>query len=214
MNEARVSPDAFDIAPLTGALGAEVSGIDLARPLGHDVAAEVRRALDQHLVLFFRDQRLTPLQLRAFVSGFGPLFLHPEVEGVAEAPEVIELRKEPDGDRLFGGEGWHGDLTWLNPAGYVSALHGIEVPEVGGDTCFANLILAFECLSAGMKDLLRGMRAVHAYPLARPYSGRYEPQLRVRGNGALAAVHPVVAIRRPAGKGSISTRCSSSTSRA
>lgn len=172
--------DGLLLEPVTGTLGAEVSGVDLSRPLDARVRAQLLHALDRYFVLFFRDQHLTPLQLRALVGVFGPAFRHPTVQGFAEVPEVIELRKEPGG-RLFAGEGWHADVTWQDPAGYVSVLHGIEVPSVGNDTCFANLAVAFESLSAGMQDLLRPLRAVHTF------------HVRVPGEEANRfAVHPVV----------------------
>src|SRR5437868_15228714 len=113
------------VSPITGVLGAEVSGVDLSGPISAESMAGIRSALDKHFVLFFRDQRLTPTQLQAFTSAFGPMFHHPvQKSPFKEAPEVLELRKEPGG-KLFGGEYWHSDVTWLDPAGYVSVLHGI-----------------------------------------------------------------------------------------
>jgi taurine dioxygenase len=169
------------LEPVTGTLGAEVSGADLSRP----PVAQLREALDRHLVLFFRDQSLDPLQLKALVASFGTPFLHPTVRGFAEAPEVLELRKEP-GAPLFGGEGWHADVTWQQPAGYATVLHGVEIPGVGNDTCFANLCVAFEALSPGMRDLLRGLRAVHRFHKLVPGESRHRE-----------AIHPVVR-RHPA----------------
>lgn len=153
----------LQLSPITGILGADVSGVDLAQPLSSDCADAVRSALDQHLVLFFREQNLTPAQLKEFVAAFGPVFTHPTTRGpFSNAPEVLELRREPGG-ALFGGDDWHSDVSWQSPVGYVSVLHGIEVPSVGNDTCFANLIAAFYSLSEGMQAMLRGMRAVHTF---------------------------------------------------
>jgi len=169
------------VEPVTGVLGAEVSGVDLSVPPSPGTWRELQQALDRHLVLFFRDQRLTPAQLRILVGRFGLPFLHPTAKGpFVDVPEVLELRKEPGG-KLFGGEYWHSDVTWQKPGGYVSVLHGIDVPSVGNDTCFASLIAAFESLSDGLKATLRGLRAVHRFHLTVP--GEREPR---------SAVYPVV----------------------
>jgi taurine dioxygenase len=174
------------ISPVTGTVGAEVQGIDLSRPLDAATDAELRSALDRHLVLFFRAQNLTPLQLKAFVGTFGPIFHHPRVKGLPEAPEVLELRKEPGG-ALFAGEDWHADVTWQDPCGYVSVLHGLEIPSAGGDTCFASLSAAFDSLSEGMQAMLRKLRAVHTYKMQKE-PGVFEDR---------TAIHPVVR-RHPA----------------
>ena len=96
-------------------------------------------------------------------------------------PQVLELRKEPDGVRLFGGEGWHADVTFLDPCGSITALYASVVPPVGGDTLFASSIAAFEALSPAMQDLVRSLRAVHSY------DGPGRPDRK-----GLTAIHPVV----------------------
>lgn len=174
------------VRPVTGVIGAEVEGVDLARPLPPATFDALRAALDRHLVLFFRGQALDPLQLRALVGRFGPVFRHPTARGpFADAPEVLELRREPGGG-LFGGEHWHSDVSWQAQVGTVSVLHGVEIPSVGNDTCFANLCVAFEALSAGMQAMLRGLRAVHRFHLT--VAGESAPR---------RAIHPVVR-RHPA----------------
>lgn len=151
------------ISPLTGALGAVVEGVDLAAA---DAAAldAVKAALDRHLALYLPDQSLDRHQLARIGRHFGPPFLHPLVKnGFDDQPEVLELLREPDDRTMFGGHSWHADVTWLKPAGYVSILHAIEVPEIGGDTGFASAIAAFDALSDGLKALLRRLDAIHAY---------------------------------------------------
>ena len=91
------------------------------------------------------------------------------------------MLKEPEGKRLFGGSDWHADVTFRDPAGYVSALHAKQVPPVGGDTLFANTIAAFSALSSGMQDMLRTLKAVHSY------SGPDAPD-----HPTETAIHPVV----------------------
>lgn len=170
-----------EIRQLTGALGAELTNVDLSRPLDAESTALIERALDEHLVLFFRRQHLSPSRLRELVASFGPVFVHPiEVSPFAEAPGVLELRKEPGG-KLFGGSNWHSDVTWQEPVGHVSVLHGLEIPSFGNDTVFASLMVAFEALSIGMQSMLRQLRAVHAFHLL--VAGEKEHQ---------SAIHPVV----------------------
>jgi len=179
---AAIRAERVEIRPITGALGAQIVGVDLSHPLTTEHADAVRRALDEHLVLFFRGQSLTPASLRAFVATFGPMFLHPTEKGpFADVPEVLQLRKEAGSKMLFGGAHWHSDVTWQNPVGYVSVLHGVEVPSVGNDTSFASLSVAFDALSEGMKSLLRGLRAVHTFHIMVPGEKVFRH-----------AVHPVV----------------------
>lgn len=169
------------IEPITGVLGARLTGLNLAA-INYDEFATLKAALDEHLVLYVPDQDLDRHQLAALGLRFGPPFLHPIVNnGFDDEPAVLELLRKPDDKAMFGGESWHGDVTWMNPVGHVSILHGIEVPPVGGDTGFASTIAAFNTLSDGLKDMLRGLRAVHAYHW---YERREDP--------AYSATHPVV----------------------
>ncbi|MEM7058349.1 MAG: TauD/TfdA family dioxygenase [Pseudomonadota bacterium] len=176
---------AIKIAPVTGALGAVVIGVDLATD---GTAVEtLKTALDQHLVLYVPDQNLDRFQLAALGRAFGPPFLHPLVNnGFDDCPEVLELRREPEDTIMFGGASWHADVSWLPKVGYASILHGKEVPPVGGDTAFASTISAFETLSPGLQDTLRGLSAIHAYHWSE---GIEDPDWRV--------THPVVR-RHPA----------------
>lgn len=169
------------IEPITGVLGARLTGLNLAA-INYDEFATLKAALDEHLVLYVPDQDLDRHQLAALGLRFGPPFLHPIVNnGFDDEPAVLELLRKPDDKAMFGGESWHGDVMWMNPVGHVSILHGIEVPPVGGDTGFASTIAAFNTLSDGLKDMLRGLRAVHAYHW---YERREDP--------AYSATHPVV----------------------
>ena len=172
------------VEPMTLHLGAVLRGITLGGSPGAEALAVIKTALARHLVLVFEDQDLAPAALRDFTAHFGPLFHHHDDEGVIRAegvPEVLEMRKEPDGERLFGGSDWHADVTFRKPAGYLSVLHALIIPTVGGDTGFASTIAAFAALSPGMQDLLRGLEAVHSY------DGPGRPD-----HPTETAVHPVV----------------------
>jgi taurine dioxygenase len=152
---------------ISGALGAEISGVDLARSnLDDEVIGEIRHALVDHQVIFFRDQHLTPDQHLAFGRRFGELQVHDFVEGMEDNQEILEVRKEEYETRNFGG-GWHTDVSYLDRPALGSVLYAHEVPAVGGDTMFANQYLAYETLSEGMKEMLGKMTAVHS--ARRPY---------------------------------------------
>jgi len=153
------------VQPITPHLGAWASGVSIGADQDH-AARELQKVLDDHLVVAVADQSVSPVELREFTRQLGPLFIHHADEGVLhceDAPEVLRMLKEPDGDRLFGGGDWHADVTFRNPAGYASVLHAIELPPVGGDTCFSSTIAAFAALSDGMKETLRSLNAVHSY---------------------------------------------------
>src|SRR4051812_37015849 len=122
----------MEIAPIAGALGAEISGVDLAAELDAATVAAIRRALLDHLVVFFRGQALTPGQLVAFAARFGPLSRSPFVAGLADYPEVIEVAKREHERVNFGGV-WHSDTTYLAEPPMGSLLLAREVPKAGGD---------------------------------------------------------------------------------
>ena len=183
MSIAKTKPSTTPVL-FTPHIGVEVSNIDLGTLQIDDVFPSICELLDHHLVVVIRNQSLDAHQLRDFVARFGPLFRHHADVGVLFAdgvPEVLEMRKEPDGQRLFGGSDWHADVTFRKPSGYVSALHAKILPPVGGDTGFASAIAACGALSDGMKALLDSLQAVHSY------DGPGRPE-----HAAETAVHPVI----------------------
>lgn len=148
------------IEPITGTVGAEISGMDLSQPLGPQEKGAVRAALADHGVVFFRGQRLTVQQQKDFAQAFGPLFVHPSFR-TAQDPEVVEVRREPGDTRLVGEE-WHADTTMMPAPPMGAVLYAVEVPPYGGDTLFANQAAAWDALSASMKAMLRPLRAIHS----------------------------------------------------
>ena len=153
----------YKLTQITGSLGAILNGIKLNN-LDRNDQEILRKALDKLLVVKIPNQKLDRFQLSELASNFGPHFLHPIVpNGFKDCPEVLELLRKPEDVNMFGGASWHADITWLKPNGYLSFLHAIEVPIVGGDTSFSSTISAFERLSIGLQNLLRGMSAIHAY---------------------------------------------------
>jgi taurine dioxygenase len=151
---------------ISGALGAEISDVDLSQKLDDEVIGEIREALVDNCVIFFRNQNLTPEQHLAFGRRFGELQIHEFVAGMAENAEILEVRKDADETRNFGG-GWHTDVSYLERPSLGSVLYAREVPAYGGDTLFASQYLAYETLSDGMKAMLDGMTALHS--ARRPY---------------------------------------------
>lgn len=152
-----------------GALGAEISGVDLSQELPDATIAAIRQALLDHQVIFFRDQALTPDRQVAFGARFGPLNIHPYVAGMAGHPEVMEVVKEPEDRANFGG-GWHSDMSFLERPAIGSILYAVETPDFGGDTLFASQAAAFEALSPGLQKTLEGLNAIHS--AAREYSSQ------------------------------------------
>lgn len=159
----------IDVQPLGGALGAEIFGVDLSQPLDDDTFAEIHRAFLDHLVIFFRDQDITPEQQIDFGRRFGEFHIHPFVSGTLDGhSEIIVVQKKPQ-DRLNFGGAWHSDVTFEKAPPLGSILYALDVPDYGGDTLFANMYLAYDMLSDAMKDLLDGLYAVHS---ARPIYGK------------------------------------------
>ena len=185
------------LAPLAPALGAEISGVDLSRPLDDATAAAIRRALLDRQVLFFRDQALTPARQVAFAATFGPVGTYPFAAPIAEHPQVIAIVKEPHQTANFGGL-WHSDTPYLERPSAGSVLYALEVPETGGDTIWASTARAWETLSEGLRATLLPLRAVHsaaknkARLRADPLKGGPVRGLAEDTMEAMEAIHPVV----------------------
>ncbi len=184
----------MDIRKVAGALGAEIHGIDLSRPLGGDLVRAIRQALLDHLVIFFRDQDLDPARFRQFAACFGTPVEYPFVRGLEGFPDIIQVLKREDERSNFGGI-WHADTTYLDEPPMGSLLLARELPPYGGDTLFANQYLAFEALSPGLQQTLAGLRAVSTSAKADVSKTRED---RVKDSGAghakqdYAAEHPAV----------------------
>ena len=184
--------DQFEVAPIAGALGAEIRGADLSRALDGAAAARIRRALLDHLVIFFPQQELTPAGLLAFARRLGEPLAYPQLQGLAEEPLVTAVTKLEHERVAFGGV-WHTDTSYLPRPPMASLLYAVELPPYGGDTLFANQYLAYEGLSPGLRSTLAGLRAV--YTSTKPAVARTrEERLRERGvqAKALTSEHPVV----------------------
>jgi alpha-ketoglutarate-dependent taurine dioxygenase len=154
----------------------------------------LRRALLDHLVLFFRDQDLTPRALLAAARQFGTPVEYPFVQGIEGYPEVIEVAKLENETVNFGGI-WHSDTTYLESPPMGSLLLAREVPAAGGDTLFANMYLAFETLSEGMRAMLDRLTAISSSAKAdasRTREDRIRSAPKDGGRRLLEAEHPVL----------------------
>jgi taurine dioxygenase len=177
---------------IAGALGAEITGIDLSRPLAKGELAELRGLWLEHLVLFFRGQDLDPGQFMAFAGQLGEPVEYPLVKGIAGFPKIIEVKKLEHERVAFGGI-WHTDTAYLERPPMASMLLAREVPPAGGDTLFANMYAAFDSLSEGMKNLLSNLKGVNTSMKADASKTR-EDRIKSDGSGKsdFVAEHPVV----------------------
>jgi alpha-ketoglutarate-dependent taurine dioxygenase len=184
----------LEIRPLSSALGAEIFGVDLAATLDDETVRALRRALLEHVVIFFRDQELTPHGLLALAERFGEVVEYPLIKGLPECPLVLPVIKEPEDRSNFGGV-WHSDTAYLERPAMASLLYALETPLAGGDTMFANMYLAYETLSEGMRRLLDGLNAVNVAGKAVALQTRQDMYSK-RGTAAdveaVSAIHPVV----------------------
>ena len=186
----------LDVKPLAGGLGAEILGVDLRTDLPAEAWRTIDAAFAEHGVIFFREQDLTPEQHIAFAGHFGPINVNRFFTPVPGHPQIAEVRKEPHHRKNIG-EVWHTDHSYDEIPALGSVLLAREVPEVGGDTMFANMYLAYETLSDGYKRMLEGLRAVHSSRhIFGPNAAYHGNDLKDRlANASLAvqdAVHPVV----------------------
>jgi taurine dioxygenase len=185
---------ALDVRPIAGALGAEIYGIDLASELDSGTVAAIRRALLDHLVIFFRDQELPPDRFLGFARHLGVPVEYPLVKGIEGYPEIIRVAKLEHETVNFGGI-WHSDTTYLETPPMGTMLVAREVPPVGGDTLFANMYLAYETLSDGMKRLLDGLKGVSTSIKAdatRTREDRIKSDPTTQSRQEFIAEHPVV----------------------
>ena len=189
-----MSKDRLEIRPISGALGAEVYGIDLVQSLNSADVKNIRKALLDHLVIFFRNQFITPSQQLSFAKYFGELVEYPLVKGLDGFPEIVPVVKLPDETINFGGL-WHSDTTYLETPPLGGILVAKELPPYGGDTLFSNMYLAYESLSKGMRNLLNDLTAINSSAKSRVTETRRDrmnSSSKGSRNSELKAEHPVI----------------------
>ncbi len=141
---------------IAGALGAEITGVDLSADLDADTVSFIRAAFLEHLVIFLRGQSLTPQRQLAFAQRLGEPMAYPQLKGLPDCPLITPVVKLAHERTNFGGV-WHSDTAYLERPPMGSMLYAIEVPDHGGDTLFANMYSAYDALSEGMRRMLERM---------------------------------------------------------
>ena len=151
----------LNIKPLSGCIGAEIHGIDLTKPITHELYIQLRECLVEYEVIFFRDQAITPAQQHALASMFGPLQSHPAYQTVEGFPEISIL--ESTADKPTKIECWHSDMTFRQHPPLATVLRAQVVPDKGGDTLWASMTAAYRGLSKSMQDFLSTLTSVHDF---------------------------------------------------
>jgi taurine dioxygenase len=197
----------IDVRQVSINVGAEIHGIDLRQPLDERTTRDIRTALTDHGVIFFRDQDITPAQHLDFATKFGEPDIDPTASlgQVPGHPEICEVRKEPEESRNIGGN-WHTDHCFDRYPPLGSVLLARELPPFGGDTMFASMYAAYDALSDGLKKTLNGLRAVQAktrafaaLPKDRAVSAAEKADIDARF-AAREALHPVTPVHPESGK--------------
>jgi taurine dioxygenase len=196
-----MSYTAFELKPISGALGAEVFGLDLSQALGSNELGEIRAAFSEYVVLLFRDQDLSLSSHRAFAENFGALIPHPYVQGLEADPDIFEIVREP-GENYSWDNFYHSDLMFLQNPPKASALYASEVPPYGADTEFCNMYLAYEALSERMQELACSLVGINESGDPSHWSATYEGMHELR-NEATSAAHPVVRVNPDTGRKSL-----------
>jgi taurine dioxygenase len=204
-NETTQTTSRLQVSPVTGTIGAEIAGVDVAHELDAETVAGIRRALLEHKVVFFRDQTLDYEAQVAFARRFGKLTLgHPTIQSPPDQPfleEVDSAKGAPAAD-------WHTDVTFLDQPVSFTFLRGVTIPDVGGDTVWANTVNAYESLSPELRDLADTLRIVHTnvHPDTRIDGGRAESHpewaesAKQFASTIYRAEHPAVRVHPETGK--------------
>jgi taurine dioxygenase len=189
-----MTTNGFEVRPLSGSVGAEILGIDLAAEPGANVIGEIRQTWLKHGVIFFRDQDLPPAKFLSFAKRFGAVVEYPFIKGIEGFPEIIPVIKLAHETKNFGGI-WHTDTAYLDTPPMATMLVAREVPPYGGDTLFANMYLAYETLSDGMKRMLDGLIAINHSAKAdvtRTREDRIRDGAKAEAKKEFISEHPVV----------------------
>ena len=198
----------IEVNPLGGALGAEISGIDLNEVISEEQLTEVRQVFGQYAVIFFRNQNLTPENEIRFAKRWGEINTNRFFSSVEGYPQIALVVKEPDQKNNIGGS-WHTDHSYDIAPALGSMLFAHEVPISGGDTVFASMYKAYETLSDGLKSTLSNLRArhssVHVFGAARAANGNDDTVGRIKNPEAATqeAIHPVVISHPETGRRSL-----------
>jgi len=180
----------MDIKLLSGALGAEISGVNLKDTSLKNFEI-INNLLLEHKVIFFRRQNITPEEQLTLASRFGPIEQHAYVKGLDDYPEIVRIIKKPDEKNQWG-ENWHSDVSYNVKPTKAVILKSIKIPPVGGDTMFANMELAWETLDVSIKEKIKNKKAIHSSLGAKFFIEDYKA-MKSNGNyDEYSNEHPIV----------------------
>jgi len=188
----------MDAELLSGALGAEIRGIDLKNSSEKNFEV-INSLLLEHKVIFFRNQEITPEEQLALAKRFGPLEKHAYVKGRDKYPEIVRIIKDPNEKNQWG-ENWHSDVSYNIKPTKAVILKSIKIPPVGGDTMFSNMELAWETLDKNIKEKIKDKKAIHSSLGAAFFINDYKS---MEGNGNIdeySSTHPIVRTHPETGK--------------
>jgi taurine dioxygenase len=196
---------AFEVRPLSDVLGAEVIGPDVATPMSDETFARVHQAHLDYLVLVFRSQKLTPQQHVAFSKRFGPLDRHPSDDAVVSGfPDILIVSTRKENGRYIGvpdgGPMWHSDLAYKKETALGSMLYGIEIPDQGGNTGFANMYKAYEALPMDLKKAVEGKRGFFLAGRSNADRSFKRPLNEEQKERTPGNVHPLIRIHPETGR--------------
>ena len=199
------------IRPVTSAIGAEISGVDLREPLSDADRDAIEQALFDHVVVFFRDQPIEDAAHVAFAARFGEVSIPAFMPGVGACPEVMVLdQNAPKGE---GADAWHSDNTFMAEPPMGSILRAVRLPPVGGDTCFANMLAAYDALSEPMRRMIDDLEAVHdiTKPFMKAAATGREVDLAELQRAWPPVKHPVVRTHPVSGRKALFVNANSTT---
>ena len=185
---------------LSGALGAEISGIDLTDTSDQNFK-KINDLLLEHKVIFFRDQPITNEQQIALAAKFGPLETHAYVKGLKDHPEIVRIIKGKEEKNQWG-ENWHSDVSYNSKPTKAVILKSVKIPPVGGDTCFSNMELAWETLEPKIQSKIINKKAVHSSLGAEFFIDNYKYMEgnEKRNYDSYSNEHPIVRTHPETGK--------------
>jgi taurine dioxygenase len=196
-----VKPQPFEIHPFSGTVGAEILGLDLAKPINADDFSRIHRAHLDHHVVVFRDQLITPQQHIDFSRRFGELQIHVLKQFLlTDHPEILIVSNIVENGQNLGlgdaGKFWHSDLSYKELPSLGSMLHAQELPSEGGDTLFADMHKAWDAVPAALRTVIEGRKAAHSYTARyaeTKFEGNWRPTLSAEQLAQVQEViHPVV----------------------
>lgn len=195
------------IAPLSAHTGAEVTGLDLRRPVDAATRARLNAAFVARSVLVFRDQHLAPVEMLAAARLFGEVFpQHNPRFQLPECPLVHYISNQdryPDGRRYIPGEGWHTDHSNAECPPKATMLYAVRLPSRGGDTQYANMALAYDELPEATKQRIAPLRAIHVYQSRHSARKLMELSSEAKQEVPAAVVHPLVRTHPESGRKAI-----------